>query len=171
MAEEEIASYSWRLPLDEWSPLCDNILKLNRSGGLSGTPMRLNSSAICSPPCEMCVTAIDPGGCELSEEYSDGGNNIELMTLTACDQVPAGKSYRFQFAGGGSLFTFDVMTATAGEQFAADLAAAMQDHALNQGPDGYWEAVSVSADGLTVFVAYGVDLTGRLTLTIAAVNP
>lgn len=56
MAEELIAEYRWRLPVEEWSVLCDNTLKLDRSTGFSDGPMRKNSVSICAPKCEMCVT-------------------------------------------------------------------------------------------------------------------
>lgn len=56
MPEQEIASIRWRKRLRDWSRICDNGLKLDRTGNLSGTPAKLNSFAICSPECEMCVT-------------------------------------------------------------------------------------------------------------------
>lgn len=63
MAEEIIASNKWRIPTDEFSPLCDNTLKLNNSLGLTGTPSKLNSSGACPPACEMCITPITVGSC------------------------------------------------------------------------------------------------------------
>lgn len=170
MAEEEIASYSWRLPLDEWSPLCDNILKLDRSSGLAGSPMKLNRLGICPPPCEMCVTAIDPGGCDPETAYSEPGTGIQRLTLTVCDVVPSGKSYLFQFSGGGVPFQYDVLTAVSGEDFVSELSAAMLAHVQNQGGDGFWEAVAVNGHGLTISIDYGVELTGQLSLSIVDAN-
>jgi hypothetical protein len=58
MPEVTIASHKWRLPTDEFSPLCDNTLKLNNSTGLVDNPSRLNSFGVCGPACEICVTPI-----------------------------------------------------------------------------------------------------------------
>lgn len=56
MAEELIAQHKWRKRLSEWSPLCDNVMRLDRSESLVESAMKLNSLGICAPPCEMCVT-------------------------------------------------------------------------------------------------------------------
>lgn len=74
MAEVTIASHKWRLPTDDFSPLCDNTLKLNNSAGLSDNPSRLNSFGVCGPNCEICITPIP-------------GQRVSV-TNCACDELP-----------------------------------------------------------------------------------
>lgn len=56
MPEVTIASHKWRKKTRDWSPVCDNSMKLNRTAGMVGNPSRLNGFNICQPACEICVT-------------------------------------------------------------------------------------------------------------------
>ena len=60
MPEVTIASHKWRKRTRDWSAVCDNTLKLNRTYGMVGDPSKLNSLGVCAPDCEICVTPI-PG--------------------------------------------------------------------------------------------------------------
>lgn len=68
MAIEEIAKHRWKLPLDEWSPLCDNHLELDRIDAFENSPHKMNQFGLCSPPeCNKCVTAkfVLPDPCDI----------------------------------------------------------------------------------------------------------
>jgi hypothetical protein len=56
MAEQIIASHKWRRRTRDWSAVCDNNLKLDRTYSLLDNPSSLNQYGICAPDCEMCIT-------------------------------------------------------------------------------------------------------------------
>lgn len=58
MPEVTIASHKWRKRTRDWSAVCDNTLKLDRSYGLVGNPSTLNEFGVCAPDCEICVTPV-----------------------------------------------------------------------------------------------------------------
>lgn len=74
MAEETIAEHRFRRRVRDWSAICDNVLKLDRTNSLADAPMRLNQFGICAPPCEMCITppfASDVALCDIRAALSD----------------------------------------------------------------------------------------------------
>lgn len=58
MAIEVIAENRWRRPTDTFSPLCDNALDLDTTGGLLDSPFRQNEQLSCRPDCQICITPI-----------------------------------------------------------------------------------------------------------------
>lgn len=56
MAEQIIASHKWRRRTRDWSAVCDNVLKLDRTYSLLDNPSVMNQYGICAPACEICVT-------------------------------------------------------------------------------------------------------------------
>ena len=51
-----VAEVRWRRRLRDWSAICDNVMKLDRTTSLEEAAFRLNQYGICAPVCEMCVT-------------------------------------------------------------------------------------------------------------------
>lgn len=59
MPEVELAKIRWKAPLDDWSPLCDNRLELDRSTNLVDAPHKMNQFGvgIGAAKCEQCITS------------------------------------------------------------------------------------------------------------------
>jgi hypothetical protein len=109
MAEVTIASHKWRLPTDEFSPLCDNTLKLNNSTGLTDNPMKMNQAGVCVPACEMCIS---PYG-SLSD-ISDACSAFRFMKKSADDVVQIPSQWNTTVDGGSFTLARAIGSAGAG---------------------------------------------------------
>lgn len=167
MAEELIAQYQWRIPLEDWSPLCDNKLQLWLPQGISGTPKSLNSLGICAPPCEMCVTAKVSNTCSPTIERIPAPDELQQDTLkiTLCDSIPDGQRYGFLFAGGGIEFAY-IASESTGEELAEEIHQAMELFVSENQTSWEWGSVTVGRNGKILSVYYFQNQAGQLNLTV-----
>lgn len=113
MPEVTIAQHKWRLPTDEFSPLCDNTLKLNNAAGLSGSPSKLNQFGVCQPSCDICISPYGTFGFT-----RDTCGNFSFMKKNADDIVQIPNSWQATGLGGTFILTrgfVDSFTANLGD--------------------------------------------------------
>jgi hypothetical protein len=109
MAEVTVASHKWRIPTDEFSPLCDNQLPINNSIGMAGNPSKMNQAGICFPACKMCVS---PYGSLV--DISDACSAFPWMKKSADDVVQIPSQWTVTCDGGSFTLARAVGTAAAG---------------------------------------------------------
>jgi hypothetical protein len=109
MPEVTIASHKWRIPTDEFSPLCDNRFTIDNSVGLVGNPSKLNQAGICFPACEMCIS---PYGS--LADISDSCGAFPWMKKSADDVVQIPSQWDVTCDGGSFTLARAIGSAAAG---------------------------------------------------------
>lgn len=145
MPEETIAEYRFRLHITEWSPLCDNIMQLDRTSGLDDGAFRKNRTATCSPPCEMCVTGRPPNYCEPTTEFTTFDASNEVFRISICELILKGSAYKLLFAG-SSEFVFTASENLVGEDAVQLIADELQSFLAMQEQGNQWQSVTIDTE-------------------------
>jgi hypothetical protein len=109
MAEVIIASHKWRKRTRDFSALCDNVLKLDRTYSLVNDPMKLNRYGICAPDCEMCITPESLVG-EVPCDFRDTLARMMVLPPPPPAEIKIPSSLNVQILGDSLISNVDAST-------------------------------------------------------------